>query len=192
MRRSLVAYACFGPLLVAAGAAALEREADRLVVTLHGGAQVSDPVVRVRDIALVQGGSSALRERVGGLDVTELRPEVKECPITREQVYFRLLLAGVDKGSVRMSGAAHLTVQLKPAPKPVASDPATPGGESPVLIKPRDLVRLVAKIGAVNVSARGEALQDGRLGQAIRVRNIASNKVVTGRVADRDIVLVDY
>jgi flagella basal body P-ring formation protein FlgA len=64
--------------------------------------------------------------------------------------------------------------------------------DAPLLIKTRDLVRLVVHIGAVRVSALGEAMQEGRAGQLIRVRNVDSNKTVSGRVVDRGVVEVDY
>jgi flagella basal body P-ring formation protein FlgA len=64
--------------------------------------------------------------------------------------------------------------------------------EDQVAIKARDRVRLVATVGGMNVQAMGEALEDGRLGQMVRVRNVDSNKVVSGRVVGRSTVEVDY
>jgi flagella basal body P-ring formation protein FlgA len=60
------------------------------------------------------------------------------------------------------------------------------------LVRQRDTVRLVARVGPLRVTAVGEALQDGRLGQRIRVRNIDSKATVQGRVVDRGLVEVDY
>jgi flagella basal body P-ring formation protein FlgA len=54
--------------------------------------------------------------------------------------------------------------------------------ESSVLVKRRDQVKMVARVGAVSVSAMGEALQDGRLGETIRLRNIETNSNVQARV----------
>ena len=67
-----------------------------------------------------------------------------------------------------------------------------PKEKSEPLIRTRDLVRIVAMIGSAQVVATGEAQQDGRLGEIIRVRNVESNRVVNGRVESRDVVLVDY
>jgi Chaperone for flagella basal body P-ring formation len=64
--------------------------------------------------------------------------------------------------------------------------------EHPILIKGHDLVRLVARIGDIRVMARAEALQEGRAGEVIRVRNIDSDKIVSGRVAEAGVVEVDY
>ena len=54
--------------------------------------------------------------------------------------------------------------------------------ENAVLIKRREHVKMTAHIGTLNVSAMGEALQEGRLGDPIRLRNIESNTVVQGKV----------
>ncbi len=43
-------------------------------------------------------------------------------------------------------------------------------------------VRLVARRGAIRLSTMGEALSKGRSQELIRVRNMASKKIVTGRV----------
>ena len=54
--------------------------------------------------------------------------------------------------------------------------------ETTILIKRREQVKMTARIGALDVSATGEALQDGRMGDVIRIRNIESNANVQGRV----------
>lgn len=64
--------------------------------------------------------------------------------------------------------------------------------EQVILVKTRDTVRLVARIAGCRVTALGEALQDGKAGQVIRVRNVDSSKVVSGRVVDRNVVEVDF
>ncbi len=63
--------------------------------------------------------------------------------------------------------------------------------EQPVLIMARDPVRLIAKKGKLTVTIPvAEALQSGRKGQLIRVRNVQSNQIVTGQVIGRGEVLV--
>ncbi|MBI5760056.1 MAG: flagellar basal body P-ring formation protein FlgA [Planctomycetales bacterium] len=54
--------------------------------------------------------------------------------------------------------------------------------ETPVLVKRLDVVKLVAKSGILIVTTSGEALQDGRVGERIRVRNVDSKAIVLGRV----------
>jgi flagellar basal body P-ring formation protein FlgA len=60
------------------------------------------------------------------------------------------------------------------------------------LIKSKDNVKIIAYIGNARIEALGEAQQDGRLGEIIRIRNIESNRVVHGRVEAGGLVLVDY
>ncbi|WP_437192237.1 flagellar basal body P-ring formation chaperone FlgA [Planctomicrobium sp. SH527] len=58
--------------------------------------------------------------------------------------------------------------------------------EEPILVQPREPVRLIAKKGRLVVTIPvAEALQAGRKGQLIRVRNIQSNQIVTGEVVGR-------
>ncbi len=60
------------------------------------------------------------------------------------------------------------------------------------LIKTRDNVKIVARVGSASIEAVGEAQQDGQVGQIIRVRNVESNRIVHGRIEASGIVLVDY
>lgn len=54
---------------------------------------------------------------------------------------------------------------------------------SPVLIKPRDLVRVTVKKRNLTLTLpTAEAMQSGRLGESIRLRNPTSPKIITGRV----------
>ena len=64
--------------------------------------------------------------------------------------------------------------------------------EGPILVKPHDMVRMVAQIGAMRITALGEALQEGRAGQTIRVQNVDSKKIIAARVIERQLVEVDY
>lgn len=58
-----------------------------------------------------------------------------------------------------------------------------PSQDQQVLIKRRDLVRMVARKGALRVIiSNGEALESGKLNEFISVRNPASRKTVRGRV----------
>jgi len=63
--------------------------------------------------------------------------------------------------------------------------------ERPILVQANDPVRLIAKKGKLTVTIPvAEALQTGRQGQLIRVRNLQSNQIVTGRVVGRGEVVV--
>ena len=73
---------------------------------------------------------------------------------------------------------------------PAAVEPAR--ADNPLLVKQRDLVRLVARVGNLRVTALAEAEQDGRAGDLVRVRNVDSKKEIVGRVVGRDLVEVEF
>ena len=52
----------------------------------------------------------------------------------------------------------------------------------PFLVKRRDRVKLIGRTELLLVTVVGEALQDGRVGEVIKVRNVDSNATVHGRV----------
>lgn len=62
--------------------------------------------------------------------------------------------------------------------------------EKPVLIERLAQVFIVSRRSGVEIRTEGQALQDGREGELIRVKNLRSNRVVTGRVADAETVEV--
>jgi|SRR5579875_409902 flagella basal body P-ring formation protein FlgA len=66
------------------------------------------------------------------------------------------------------------------------------GAPSAAVVRANALVHLIATVGPLQVKTRGEALQDGRIGQLIQVRNLDSKNVVTGRVVDHSTVEVEY
>jgi flagella basal body P-ring formation protein FlgA len=75
---------------------------------------------------------------------------------------------------------------------PIEPDDVEADAPTAAVIHANDLVHLIATVGPLQVKTRGEALQDGRIGQAIQVRNLDSKNVVTGRVVDRSTVEVEY
>jgi flagella basal body P-ring formation protein FlgA len=60
------------------------------------------------------------------------------------------------------------------------------------VVRANELVHLIASVGPLQVKTRGEAMQDGRIGQLIQVRNLDSKSVVTGRVVDHSTIEVEY
>ncbi len=74
--------------------------------------------------------------------------------------------------------------------------PLTPGTvvmktmlEKPLVVRQGTTVVIVAKTGVLEVTAMGEALQDGKGGQLIRVRNLQSRKIILAQVLDEGTVL---
>lgn len=62
--------------------------------------------------------------------------------------------------------------------------------ELPYLVRRGHLVRVVAKRGALSITALGKALDRGRKGQIIRVLNIDSNRLIQARIINRGSVEV--
>ena len=60
----------------------------------------------------------------------------------------------------------------------------------PAIVKRGSVVTLVARIGSMEVTATGQAMQDGIEGQLIRVQNANSNKIVLGKVLDESTIQV--
>lgn len=173
--------------------APVERGWD-LIIALKPRASVATALVRIGDVAELRGGNAAQRARAAALDLAELEAWRRELTISQEQVYFRLHLGGLGKSQIRFTGAAA-TVVSRGDGKKTSGDSKDTAAAAPaeiIQVKNRDAVRLLARIGTVRVSTRGEALQDGQVGQVIRVRNIHSNRIVNGRLLENNIVEVDY
>ena len=60
----------------------------------------------------------------------------------------------------------------------------------PILIKRGAIVNIVARVGGLEVTAMGQAMQDGSEGQLIRVQNVNSFKFISARVLDGSTVQV--
>jgi flagella basal body P-ring formation protein FlgA len=307
--------------------------AGLVVVSLRPSAVVATPQVLIRDVAVCEGGSAALREQIARLDLADLPADGQTVSIAQEQVYYRIRISGIDPKQFRLRGPAVVAVKfprylvteddvltvakkavLECMPEsakdvtvklsqPVRGLMVVPGAreqvsfeaefrpgttplnkvrvevnvlvnsqrhgsvpvsldvqvhqqvavckqriergesltkdkvqferrviesfkeylapaqglagkrannalaagqlitaadieaivtEAPVVVKQQALVKLVAKLGSFQLVAIGEALQEGRTGQLIRVRNIDSQNVVVGRVVGRSVVEVEY
>jgi len=64
--------------------------------------------------------------------------------------------------------------------------------EVPPLVKKGDRVTLLVENAYFKITSTGEAREDGRAGERIRVVNISSQKEVSGRVVDGQTVQVDF
>ena len=85
---------------------------------------------------------------------------------------------------------ARSAVQERSAIRPAGYSAPLAGRD--ILVKARDNVKLIANVGTARLEALGEALQDGRVGEVIRVRNVESSRVIHGRVQPSGMVLVEY
>ena len=64
--------------------------------------------------------------------------------------------------------------------------------QTPLVIEVNQPVRIVTRINGVQVAAKGVALNRGRIGKVIRVRNETSGKILSGRVIDAQTVEVVF
>ncbi len=87
--------------------------ADGVVVELRADVSVSNPLVLVRDIAMLRGGTTAERQAIGSLDLVLLNAATPEIRISRRLIEVRLLVAGMASDSAEFSGAdaVHVVAQ---------------------------------------------------------------------------------
>ena len=64
--------------------------------------------------------------------------------------------------------------------------------EMPVLIERRQIVTMLLEKGALQISTRGMALANGKLGDAIMVKNLKSNREVLCRVTGPGMTMVEF
>jgi flagella basal body P-ring formation protein FlgA len=64
--------------------------------------------------------------------------------------------------------------------------------EFPPLLKRGDVVRILAEIGGIKITALGQVKKKGRLGERIPVMNFDSKKVLYARVLDSNTVKVEF
>ena len=62
----------------------------------------------------------------------------------------------------------------------------------PPMVARGELVTIILRHGSMELSARGEARQDGQAGETIRVRNIGSERDILGRVVAPGVIEVEY
>ncbi len=101
------------------------------------------------------------------------------------------LLLGVDEVGQALAGKRAKRA-LSAGQVLIGQDLESASAMDPILVKQQGLVKLVARLGPIQVVADCEALQDGHKGQLIRVRNIDSRNIVVGRVVDRSLVEAEY
>lgn len=72
-------------------------------------------VLRVGDVAVVEADNSFLAQRVRALDLEVLTMEQPRTVITRQQLEYRLLLAGVKPEQIALTGFEKISVELQDA-----------------------------------------------------------------------------
>ncbi len=155
----------------------------RVEVTLLLNGERLAVVTVVVDVKLYQAVAVAARPVDGGQVLSEQNVRIERRAIDA----FGSYVTPKDLQAGRKARWALAAGQVIPATAVKALN-----ADSPVLVKQRDLVKLVATVGSLRVSALGEAEQDGRDGDRVRVRNVDSKKELVGRVIGRGLVEVDY
>ncbi len=92
------------------------------------------------------------------------------------------------KRAVSAGGIIQAT-DIEEASGTATTTPTTTG--SAILVKANKPVKMIVHVGAIDVIANGEALSDGKAGDKIKVRNLDSKKIVTGRVTESGSVEVE-
>ncbi len=64
--------------------------------------------------------------------------------------------------------------------------------EFPPMVARGEVVTIILRHGSMELTARGEARQDGQSGETIRVRNSASQRDILGRVVAPGVIEVEY
>ncbi|MEJ5300779.1 MAG: flagellar basal body P-ring formation chaperone FlgA [Thermodesulforhabdaceae bacterium] len=62
--------------------------------------------------------------------------------------------------------------------------------DNPIVVNKGDIVRLVVSRPGLNLTAKGEAKTDGRIGDRVKVMNLSSKKIIQGWIKDRETVIV--
>jgi len=62
--------------------------------------------------------------------------------------------------------------------------------QMPQVIHPGHLVTLVYENGRVRVEAQGQALESGKIGEIVRVKNLSSGEVLQGQVVNSRTVTI--
>lgn len=106
-------------------------------------------------------------------------------------------LVAVPNGGAVKLGRTQMNVTIKvngerklAVPVFLQATEAKAGGDA-VVVKAKQRVTMTCKIGDLEVTAAGEAMADGRVGQPIKVTNLDSKKVVSGIVSGPGTVEID-
>lgn len=72
------------------------------------------------------------------------------------------------------------------AKRPIAAGTVLYNGllAKPIVVKRGTLLAVVAKVGTIQAAITAKALEDGAVGQVIRVQNLQSKKIITAKVVD--------
>lgn len=157
-----------------------------------------------RPISRVQVEEAARRALIQALpdarstEIRLARPIVAPLPelADDESVTFEAAPAQAIRGpgriqvnvTIRVDGEHRLSL---PVYFDLAGLPAMSTSDHAQVVRSGDVVRMSVTLGNLKITGTGEALQSGRVGDVIRVRNVDSKMVVTGRVNGPKSVIIE-
>ncbi|MCX7699600.1 MAG: flagellar basal body P-ring formation chaperone FlgA [Gemmataceae bacterium] len=131
-------------------------------------------------------------------DIRLARPIVAHLPelAEDESASFEAVLATTIRGpgrvqvnvTIRVEGEHRLSL---PVYFDIVGLPAAKLPDPTPAVRSGDVVRMSVTMGNLKITGTGEALQSGRIGDMIRVRNVDSKIVVTGRVNGPKSVIIE-
>lgn len=99
------------------------------------------------------------------------------------------------EATIRSADRTASTFERERAPSrsPVRNPVSATVRQDEFIVQSRDVVRVVARKGKLRVTAsQAEALQRGRLGDTIRIRNLITQRIIVGKVISADEVQVSF
>lgn len=173
-------------------------------VSLTLGVPFDGPVETVRDIVHDPRTGTFRAEVASNGRIVELSGRVEievEIPVPVRRIRPGEIIEAADLTMLRLrlerAGAGFIAsadqlVGLSPRRQMPAGRPVLVGSVgSPIVVLRNRPVTLVFEDGPLLLAARGRALQEGGVGDLVRVMNIASSTVVTGTVTGAETVSVN-
>ena len=95
---------------------AMAQNADPVVVVLRTEASASGKLVKIGDVARIDGGSASLRDDFAKLDVGEWVGPADRLVVSRNDVKYRLLIRGYEEKSFVIAGPPRCVVGRRSSP----------------------------------------------------------------------------
>jgi hypothetical protein len=176
-------------IVAAAWLACSLRACADTVVTLKEAAEIDSERIELGALATVTA-PEADKQMLQMLDVGPAPLPGRSRVLTLGYLKMRMRRWGVDPESVVFAGAAGVEVS-RPAPialpaapdaEQVSPDPVAPAPE-PQVVKRGAKLQLVVVCGAVRVVAEAQTLEDGQVGQPVKMRVEQTRQTVWGTLA---------
>lgn len=160
-------------------------------VGLHPEVEVSHAVVKVRDVAELEGGTGAVQSQIGGLDLVEIPSVGDRRVLSGRQVLLRIVLSGVSSQQVAVQGAERAVVRR------TAPDPDRPNGLAGLLVQSLQR-QLASQLNVSQQDVRVRPLRqpelpswpDAEMADA-QVQLLAGSRLELGRMYPKVVLVAD-